>query len=84
MEAVKNGTYGRLPYREVDVLTIPEDVPDHGIKAGDGGEIHTLDLRGNGNEVVALVRVPYSTGQTRCWLEVNVRPEKRILSYSTP
>ena len=84
MEAMRSETYGRLPYREVDVMTIPEDMPEHGIKAGDGGEIHALDLRGNGNEVVALVRVPYSTGQTRCWLEVNVRPEKRILSYSIP
>ena len=84
MEAARNRTHGRFPYREIDVLAIPGDVPEHGIKAGDGGEIHALDLRGNGNEVVALVRVPYSTGQTRCWLEVNVRPGRRILSYSTP
>ena len=84
MQAAKSDTYGRFPYKELDVISIPGDVPEQGIKAGDGGEIHALDLRANGNEVVALVRVPYSTGQTRCWLEVNVRPGRRILSYSTP
>jgi hypothetical protein len=74
MEAVKNGTtYGRLPYRTLDVIEFSTDVPDHGVRAGERGQIEALDLRTNGNEVVATVRVPYSTGQTRCRLEVNVQ-----------
>jgi len=81
MEAVKNGTtHGRLPYQAFDVIELPEDVPDCGVRAGERGQIESLDLRTNGNEIVALVRVPYSTGQTRCRLEVNLRPETKILS----
>ena len=34
MESVKSETYGRLPYREVDVLTIPEDVPSTASRRG--------------------------------------------------
>ena len=81
MEAVKNGaTYGRLPYQALDVIEFSTDVPDHGVRAGERGQIEALDLRTNGNEVVATVRVPYSTGQTRCRLEVNLRPETKIVS----
>jgi hypothetical protein len=81
MEAVKNGaTYGRLPYRALDVIEFSTDVPDHGVRAGERGQIEALDLRTNGNEVVAMVRVPYSTGQTRCRLEVNLRPETKMVS----
>lgn len=81
MEAVKNGTtYGRFPYQALDVIELPENVPGYGVRAGERGQIETLDLRTNGNEVVAMVRVPYSTGQTRCRLEVNLRPETKVLT----
>ena len=75
MEAVKNGTttHGRLPYRALDVIEFSTDVPDHGVRAGERGQIEALDLGANGHEVVAVVRVPYWTGQTPCRLEVHVR-----------
>jgi hypothetical protein len=63
-------------------MDIPGGMPEHGVEAGSAGEIHNLDLRRNGNEVVARVRVPYSTGQTRCWLDVKVRPDGEIVSYT--
>ncbi len=41
MEAVKNGTttHGRLPYRALDVIEFSTDVPDHGVRAGERGQI---------------------------------------------
>lgn len=74
MRNMKSGTYGRLPYTALDVMPVPGDVPVLGIGAGEGGQIQSLDLRRNGTELVALVRVPYSTGQTRGLLEVPVPP----------
>ena len=55
------------------MIEFSTDVADHGFGAGERGQIEALDLRTNGNEVVATVRVSYSTGQTRYRLEVNVR-----------
>ncbi len=48
------------------MIEFSTDVADHGVRAGERGQIEALDLHTNGNEVVATVRVPYSTGQTRC------------------
>ena len=81
-QPTKNGTYGRLAYSRLDVMDLPGSLPEQGIPAGSTGEIHKLDLVRNGNEVVARVRVPYSTGQTRCWLDVKLRPDGGIISYA--
>lgn len=80
--STKSGTYGRLAYSRLDVMDIPGSMPEQGVLAGSTGEIHKLDLRRNGSEVVARVRVSYSTGQTRCWLDVKLRPDGGIVSYA--
>lgn len=67
-------------YQEHDLLQIPQAVPELGIAEGDRGLVKDLSLR---NEtVMASVRIDYSTGQTRGWVEMMVRPEERIVSYS--
>jgi hypothetical protein len=79
MEAER--TYsGRPFYREHDLIPIPEDIPALGVEKGGRGLIRDLALRND--RVVALVKIDYSTGQTRGWVEMNVVPEQRILSYS--
>ena len=74
MDATKGTTHERLPYTALDVMPVPGEVPTLGIGAGEGAQIQSLELRRNGTELVALVRVPYSTGQTRGLLEVPVPP----------
>jgi hypothetical protein len=71
---------GRLFYREHDLIPIPRDIPDLGISEGERGLVKGLDFH-NGR-VLALVRVDYSTGQTRGWVEMDVMPEQKVLSYS--
>jgi hypothetical protein len=79
MEAER--TYGGRPfYREHDLIPIPEDIPALGVEKGGRGLIRDLALRND--KVVALVKVDYSTGQTRGWVEMNVVPEQKVLSYS--
>ncbi|HEX2729207.1 MAG TPA: hypothetical protein VHM16_05595 [Rubrobacteraceae bacterium] len=72
---------GRSLYVERDLIPIPEDLPAIGIAEGDEGLITALNLQNN--NVVALVQVSYSTGQHRGWIEMNVMPEARVLSYAT-
>ena len=72
---------GRLVYKEHDLIPIPEGIPALGLKKGNEGLIQTLSLRND--EVVALVKISYSTGQTRGWIEMNITPAEKILSYSS-
>ncbi|HKH10303.1 MAG TPA: hypothetical protein VKA73_04080 [Rubrobacter sp.] len=68
-------------YREHDRIPIPENVPELGIRAGDEGVIRRLTyLR---NTVFAFVMITYSTGQLRGWVVVEVKPERKIRSYTT-
>ena len=70
-----------LPHQEHDRLTIPEDVPELGIQKGDEGVIRRLTyLR---NTVFAFVTVTYSTGQPRGWVVVEIKPERKVRSYTT-
>jgi hypothetical protein len=71
---------GRLFYREHDLIPIPRDIPNLGVSEGERGLVKGLDFH-NGR-VQTLVRVDYSTGQTRGWVEMDVMPEQRVLSYS--
>lgn len=71
----------RLIYQEHDRIPIPEDVPELGIRAGDEGVIRRLTyLR---NTVFAFVMVTYSTGQLRGWVVVEIKPERRVRSYTS-
>jgi len=71
----------RVIYQEHDRIPIPEDVPQLGIRRGDEGVIRRLTyLR---NTVFAFVIVTYSTGQLRGWVVVEIKPERKVRSYTT-
>ncbi len=62
-------------------MPIPEDVPELGIREGDEGVIRRLTyLR---NTLFAFVMVTYSTGQLRGWVVVEIKPERKVRSYTT-
>ena len=68
-------------HREYDRIAIPQDVPELGIREGDEGVIQRLTyLR---NTVFAFVMVSYSTGQPRGWVVVEVKPERKVRSFTT-
>ena len=67
-------------YIEHDRISIPRDIPELGVSRGDAGLVKGLTLR---NEIVtASVRVDYSTGQTRGWVEMTIKPDERVVSFS--
>ena len=70
----------QLRYQEYDRISIPEDVPALGIARGDEGVIRGLVLH---NETV-FVMVTYSTGQTRGWVIMELKPQKKVRSYMGP
>jgi hypothetical protein len=71
----------RVIHQEHDRIPIPEDVPQLGIRRGDEGVIRRLTyLR---NTVFAFVMVTYSTGQLRGWVVVEIKPERKVRSYTT-
>ena len=70
-----------LLHQEYDRISIPEDVPELGVQEGDEGVIRRLTyLR---NTVFAFVTVTYSTGQTRGWVVVEIKPERKVRSFTT-
>lgn len=68
-------------YQEHDLIPIPDDIPELGIARGDTGVVKDLDLRND--TVVATVMTYYSTGHKRGLVEMNVRPETKVVSYTT-
>ena len=71
----------RVVHQEHERIAIPEDVPELGIRRGDEGAIRRLTyLR---NTVFAFVMVTYSTGQLRGWVVVEIKPERKVRSYTT-
>jgi hypothetical protein len=71
-----------LRHQEYDRISIPEDVPALGIEEGDEGIIRGLSLH---NETVfAFVMVTYSTGQTRGWVIMELKPQCKVCSYMGP
>ena len=80
MEAPTRERNMRLVYQVHDLIPIPEDVPALEIRKGDEGIIHELVLHNDG--VTAFVEIPYSTGQTRGWIFVEIMPEEKVLSYT--
>lgn len=70
----------RIFYSEYDEIPIPEDIPELGSKKGDVGTIQSLDFRRD-NHVVAVVNVPFSTGQPRGRVEMNTLPEEKVLAF---
>ncbi len=81
MQAPERAQSGRLLHQEYDRIVIPEDVYALGVKQGDEGVIRGLDL--HKDRVFAFVEVTYSTGQTRGWVVMEVKPQVKVVSYTT-
>jgi hypothetical protein len=71
----------QLRHQEYDRIPIPEDVPALGVDKGDEGIIRGLHL--DNETVLAFVMVSYSTGQTRGWVILEIKPENKVRSYTT-
>ncbi len=81
MQAPTSAKGTRVLYQEHDRIPIPEDLPELGIRWGDEGVVRRLTyLR---NTVFAFVMVTYSTGQLRGWVVVEIKPERKVRSYTT-
>ena len=81
MQAPTTAKGARVLYQEHDRMPIPENVPELGIRRGDEGVIRRLTyLR---NTVFAFVMVTYSTGRVRGWIVVEIKPERKVRSYTT-
>ena len=68
-------------YQEHDRIPLPEDVPVLGVRAGDEGIIRRLTYLNN--TVFAFVRIDYSTGQTRGWIFMEIKPNLEVRSFTT-
>ena len=71
----------RLFYTEYDRIAIPDDIPELGVKKGNEGVIRRLNH--DRDNVTAAVMVTYSTNQPRGWVDVQIKPEKKVSSYTT-
>ncbi|MCA1718877.1 MAG: hypothetical protein LC781_19310 [Actinobacteria bacterium] len=80
MEAPMRERGRPLVYEVRDLISIPEDVPALEVERGDQGIIRELVLLND--SVTAFVEIPYSTGQTRGWILVEIMPETKVLSYT--
>ena len=72
---------GRLLCQEHDRIPIPEDVPALGIRKGDEGVVRTLDLYND--TVFAFLMITYSTGQTRGWVIMEIKPNYEVRFFTT-
>ncbi len=80
MQAPTTGS-GRLLCQEYDRIPIPEDVPALGIRKGDEGIVRNLELYND--TVFAFVKITYSTGRTRGWVILEIKPNQRVRSFTT-
>ena len=70
-----------LLHQEYDRIPVPEDVPELGVRAGEEGVIRRLTyLR---DTVFAFVLMSFSTGQPKGWVVVEVKPERKVRSFTT-
>ncbi len=81
MQAPTRERSERLVYQVHDLIPIHEDIPALEVKKGDKGIIRELVLLHN-DSVTAFVEVPYSTGQTRGWIVMEIMPTEKVLSYT--
>ena len=70
-----------MGYKEHDLVCIPADIPTLGVKLGETGLVKNLDLR-IGGVVCATLQLVSPTGLTKGWVEMEVRPAEKVLSYS--
>ena len=67
-------------YQEYDLVPICEDIPQLDVRRGEEGVIEALDLRNN--TVVACLKVYRSTRQLKGLVEMRIRPDEEVVSYS--
>lgn len=82
MQDVTGKHEGWVGCKEYDLVAIPGDIPALRVKLGDKGLVRDLDLRLGGG-VVATLQLVAPTGLTTGWVEMEVRPDERVLSYAT-
>ena len=78
MEAPARERGKQLVYQIHDNISIPDDVPNLGVRRGEEGIVHELVM--HNDSVTALVGIRYSTGQTRGWVVIEIMPEEKVLS----
>lgn len=71
----------KLLHQEHDLISVPDDVPVLGVREGDEGIIRKLTYLHN--TVFAFVRIDYSTGQTRGWVIMEIKPNLEVRSFTT-
>ena len=71
----------QLLCREHERIAIPEDVPALGVRKGDEGIVRRLNL--HNDTVFAFVMITYSTGQTRGWVIMVIKPDRKVRSFTT-
>lgn len=81
MEDVARKHEGWVGCKEYDLVGIPADIPALGVKLGEKGLVRDLDLR-LGGDVIATLQLVASTGLTKGWVKMEVRPGERVLSYA--
>ena len=72
---------GWVGYKEYDLVAMPADIPALGVKIGETGLVRDLDLH-IGGDVIATLQLVAPTGLTKGWVEMEVRPEEKVLRYS--
>ena len=81
MQAPTTAKGTRVLYQEHDRIPVPEDVPELGVRAGEEGVVRRLTyLR---DTVFAFVLVSFSTGQPKGWVVVEVKPGRKVRSFTT-
>ena len=79
MEATTQRRDTRPNYQAYDVIPIPEDIPEIGVKKGDEGVVENLSL--SHNTVVASVRVYHSTRQSKGMVDMRIKPGEEVVSF---
>ncbi len=79
MEATTQRRETRPAYQEYDVIPIPTDIPELGVKKGDEGVIDNLSL--SHDTVVASVRVYHSTRQLKGMVDMRIKPGEEVVSF---
>lgn len=82
MEDVRRKHEGWVGCKEYDLVAIPANIPALDVKLGETGLVRDLDLRLGGG-VIATLELVAPTGLTKGWVEMEVRPDERVLSYAT-
>lgn len=68
----------RHAYRELDMIPMPEPIPELGVQAGEKGTVH--DVYDGGRKVFA--EVSRDDGTTIGFVDLALHPEPRVISYS--